>query len=774
MTLAGRAMELFHLGEGPPDQSNRFDAIGRDVPRVDGRAKVTGTATYAAEWPVEGLVHGAVVDSAVARGAIRSIDASAALAAPGVLAVVTHENAPRLANYPKLGAGFPLTGEGGLGEVRQPLQDPTIHYGGQSIAVVVAETAEQARHAADLVRVDYDVETPEVDMDHASWTTRPKEFSGGEPLQRGGASVEAALASAPVRLDREYENPVYHHNPIELLASIASWEKRDGADHLMLYDTTRSVDMLRDVVCHSFDLPESQVHIVSKFIGGAFGSKAWTFHNPLLVALAAKVVGRPLRLEWRRQQVYSIGGHRPAQRHRLRIGAEPDGRMRALHHWTRQHGSMVSGYTEYGSRMTKMMYAVPELGFTNELAHLNLPSPSVMRGPGFLTGGWALETALDELGCELDVDPIELRLRNHADIDPDSGLPFSNKHLRECYARGAERFGWDARPSSPGARRSGRDLIGYGMASAMHPAAQQEAAAEVMIHADGTASAWSATHELGNGSYTVFSQIAADGLALPIERVTFDLGDTDFPVAPPTHGSLTTATIGPAVLDAATDAIARLKAVANKDEASPLHGVAPDAITPSGGRLHLADNPAVGEDYAAILRRAGLTGVTGTAHAKPGLERMRYAFYSFGAAFAEVRVDSETGVVRVARLCGVYDCGRLINPRTARSQLVGGMIFGLGAALTEETVFDPVNGLPVIRNLADYHLPACADAPEITIEVLNIPDPHIGELGAHGVGEMGTNGVPPAIGNAIFNACGVRLRSLPYTLDKLIEARRHG
>ncbi len=384
---------------------------------------------------------------------------------------------------------------------------------------------------------------------------------------------------------------------------------------------------------------------------------------------------------------------------------------------------MVSGYTEYGSRMTKMMYAVPELGFTNELAHLNLPSPSVMRGPGFLTGGWALETALDELAHELGVDPIQLRLRNHADVDPDSGLPFSNKHLRDCYARGAERFGWDARPETPGARRVGRDLVGYGMSSAMHPAAQQEATAEVTIHADGSASARSATHELGNGSYTIFRQIAADGVALPVQRVSFDLGDTDFPAAPPTHGSLTTVTVGAAVLNAAADALARLKALASKDQASPLHGAKPAEIEASAGRLHLADNPSAGEDYAAILNRAGLTCVTGAADAKPGSERKRYAFYSFGAVFAEVRVDPETGVVRVARLCGVYDCGRLVNPRTARSQLLGGMIFGLGAALTEETVFDPVNGLPVIRNLADYHVPACADAPEITIEVLEHPRP---------------------------------------------------
>ena len=610
-------------------------------------------------------------------------------------------------------------------------------------------------------------------MDRAAWMTKPKEFSGGEALQRGGASVHAAYDAMPVRLQREYRNPVHHHNPIEILASIAHWTQRDGAEHLLLYDTTRSVDMLRDVFAHSFGMPAERIRIVSKFIGGAFGSKAWTFHNPLLVALAAKVVGRPLRVEWRRQQVFSVGGHRPGQRHELKIGAQPDGRMRSLHHWTRQHSSMVSGYTEYGSRMTKMMYDAPELGFANELAHLNLPSPSVMRGPGFLTGGWALETALDELACELGVDPIEVRRRNHAERDPDSGLPFSNKHLLECYDRGAARFGWDRRTAQPRAHRVGRELVGFGMSSVMHPAAQQDASAEVRIHADGTASARSATHELGNGAYTIFRQIAADGVALPLDRVTFDLGDTAFPQAPPTHGSLTTATVGPAVLNAARAAVEALKKIAVRDEASPLHRAKPAAIACADGRLQLADNALVGEDYASILRRAGLTCVVGTADAKPGLERRRWAFYSFGAVFAEIRVDEDTGVVRVARLCGAYDCGRLINPRTARSQIMGGMIFALGAALTEETVFDPVNALPVVRNLADYHVPSCADTPEIAIEVLNVPDPNIGELGAHGVGEMGTNGVAPAIGNAIFNATGIRLRSLPYTPDKLIEAR-HG
>ena len=770
MTTARFELADFHLGGAPGASEPRAGAVGKPLPRADGRAKVTGRATYAAEWPVAGLVHGAVVDSTIACGRITAIDASEALAAPGVLAVVTHENAPRLADYPKLGAGFPLTGEGGLGEVRQPLQDDVIHYGAQSIAVVVAETLEQASFAATLVRVSYEVQAPELDMGTAARVTKPEEFSGGEPLQKDPTPAAEAFARAEVTLMREYDNPVHHHNPIEILSTIACWSGEDGADQLTLYDTTRAIDMLRDVFAHSFEMDVERIHIVSKFIGGAFGSKAWTYHNPLLVALAAKVVARPLKVEWRRQQVFSIGGHRPAQHHRLEIGADREGRLASLHHWTRQHSSMISGYTEYGSRMTKMMYAAPALAFTNELAHLNLPSPNVMRGPGFLTGGWALETALDELAFELGVDPIDFRLRNHAEVDPDSGLPFSSKHLRECYAKGVERFGWSRRAREPGADRQGRNLVGCGMSSVMHPAAQQEASAEVVLKADGSAAARSATHELGNGAYTIFRQIAADAVALPAERVTFDLGDSRFPKAPPTHGSLTTATVGPAVLNAGRNAVEALKTLAVSQAGSPLFGAPIDRIEAKDGRLHLGAADLLSDGYQDILKRAGRDEVVGEGSIKPSPERERLAFYSFGAVFAEVRVDEATGVTRVTRLCGAYDCGRLINPATARSQLMGGMIFALGAALTEETVFDPNNGLPVVRNLADYHVPSAADTPHISIDVLGIPDENIGELGARGVGEMGTNGVAAAIGNAIFHATGKRLRALPYTPDKLIEA----
>ncbi len=748
-----------------------FMAVGRALPRVDGPEKVTGRATYAAEWPVANMAHGAVLDSAIARGSIREIDASAALASAGVIAVLTHENASRLAPYPRerLG-GQQLTGEGGLGEVRQPLQDGTIYYGAQSIGVVVAETLEQAHYAATLVEVSYDEEPPELDLETAANQTLPELFAGFEPLQKGGPEVQAALQAAPIRLTRDYETAINHHNPIELLASIAVWEERDGEDFLTLYDTTRGVDVVQSVCASAFDLPPANIRVISKFIGGAFGSKMWTVFNPVLVALAAKVARRPVKIERRRQQVYSVAAHRPAIKHRLDVGANRDGTIAALQHDSHTHGSKLSGYIEFGSRMTKMMYGIPQLGYTNRLSHLNLPTPGTMRGPGFLPGSFALESALDELAHELGLDPVELRLKNHTDTDAESGLAFSSKHLRECYARGQELFGWSDRQATPRGKRIGDSLIGYGMSSAMHPAARLGATARATIFADGRALVRTATHELGNGAYTIFGQIAADGLAMAVDRVRFDLGDTNFPAAPPTLGSLSTTTIGPAVFEAARGAVKALTEVAVRTPGSPLCGAEPAAVQACEGRLRLRDQPLVGEDYSEVLRRAELTQVAAGADEAPGEELEHFAFYSFGAVFAEVRVDEAIGTVRVARLCGVYDVGRLINPRTAHSQLMGGMILSLGATLMEEGMFDPNSGLPVVRNLADYHVPTFADTPEIVTETLGIPDPRIGVLGAHGVGEIGTNGVPAAIANAIFNATGKRIRRIPITPDHVLMA----
>lgn len=746
-----------------------FSAIGQALPRADGHLKVTGTATYTAEWQVPGLTYGAAVDSGIARGTIRHLDLEAARAAPGVLAIITAENAPRLQPMLDHGAGQQITGEGGLGEFRQPLQDNTIYYGGQSVALVVAGTPEQARYAASLVRVEYDEEVPELDPDTATRQLYPKIFAGTDTMQKPTEKAQAAIDAAPVQLTSQYETAICHHNPMELLATIARWEERDGTDHLHLYDTTRGVALLRDVCAHSFGLPPKNVHVVSHFLGGAFGSKAWTFFNPLLVAQAARVVGRPVKVEWRRQQMYSVAGQRPATKQTMRLGATSEGKLLGLIQESSSHSSPVSGFLEPNMRVPRMLYNT-EIGFTSRLSHLNLPSPCTMRGPGMIGGNWALECLMDELATELHLDPIELRLRNYADINPDTGQPFYNKHLRECYTRGRELFGWDQRPAAPRSRRVGNNLIGYGMATTTHPALQMAASAQVLLRADGSALVRTAAHELGNGAYTVLAQIAADGCGLPADQVRVELGDSDLPPAIPAFGSMTTSTVGPAVLGAARTAVLALKQLAAQDAASPLFGAEPADLEAQQGRLQRRDQPALGEAYGELLRRAGRTEITGDYHSQSGKELKQPDMFSFAAVFAEVRVDEATGVVRVARLCGVFDVGRLINPRTAHSQLMGGMLYSLGAALTEESLYDPHTGLPVVRNLADYHVPSCADTPQVVVETLNIPDPTIGELGGHGLGELGCNGVPAAITNAIFNATGKRLRRLPITPDQLLNA----
>ncbi len=418
--------------------------------------------------------------------------------------------------------------------------------------------------------------------------------------------------------------------------------------------------------------------------------------------------------------------------------------------------------------MTSMMYDVENLSISHDLRHLNLPTPLPMRGPGEMTGGWALECAMDELAYEVGRDPIDVRVENYAHVAPFSGLPFSSKHLRECCDRGRQIFGWEKRVAVPRSVQVGDSWVGLGFSCNMHPAMQSPATASASVYADGTAVVRSATHELGNGAWTVFRQIAADGLAMPLDRVDFILGDSSFPKAPITAGSQTTASVGPAVLAACRNAVEALKKIAHADPHSPFHKQPLVAIRAYGGAIYLESDPSVTRTYGEVLQDAGRESLQVLGESTLGKERKEFEFYSFGAVFAEVRVDIDTGIVRVPRIVGVYDVGRLINPKTAHSQLMGGAIFALGATLTEETLFDTHNGRAIVRNLADYHVPSCADTPEITIECLGIPDPHISELGAHGVGECGVNGVPAAISNAVFNATGKRVRQLPITLDRLL------
>ena len=754
--------------------------IGQPLARVDGRLKVTGRARFTAEHHLDGMVHGVVIGSAIARGRVVSVRTTEAEALPGVVVVITPASAPRLKALPEKVQGIQYAGEGGLIEMLLPMQDNCIHYAGQAVAMVIAESFEQATYAATLVRIVYEEESPELDLDTATRRSKPDSYCGMEPLQLSAGNPEKTFRNADVQFVGHYETPVHTHSAIETLATVAAWEKRDGADVLVIHDTTRVIKTANAVLAHCLDMPESNIHLRVKFLGGSYGSKAWMFGNVLLVASCAKAIGRPLKVEWSRQQMFELNGYRPATRQTMSIGALRDGKITSLHHDALSPTSAVSGYPEPVTGMTMVMYDIPNLAISQEIRHLNVPTPSPMRGVGVLAGGWALETAMDEMAHELGIDPVELRIRHDAKKGPLSGHPFSSRHLDRCFARGQELIGWERRRARPLQRREGQWATGLGVAASTLPAVLDQAAARATVWADGSAEVQSATHEIGNGAYTVFQQIAADALAIPFERVRFDLGDSTFPDAPITAGSRTTASVGAAVLDAGHKLIEDLKNLARHAKDGPLAGAAADDLIAVNGRIALNSDRSTGEGYGSILRRAGKDCLVADGAFTPASKKKfpisaltrQYEMHSFGAIFAEVRVDLDTGVIRVPRLVGVYDVGRVINPRTTCSQLRGAMIAGLGGALTEEGYFDPNNGRAVVRNLADYHIPSHADVPDITVETLDIPDPQMGQLGARGLGEIGTNNIPAAIGNAVFNATGKRLRSLPLTPDRVMEALR--
>ena len=697
-----------------------------------------------------------------------------------MIVVVTPASAPKLKPLPDKVQGIQYSGEGGLIEMLLPMQDDRIHYAGQAVAMVIAESFEQATYAATQVQISYEEGTCELDLDTATRRSKPDSYCGMEPLQLSTGNPAKAFEQAEVRIEREYETPAHFHSAIETLATVAEWQKRDGADVLLIHDTTRVIKTANAVLAHCLDMPKSDIHLRVKFLGGSYGSKAWMFGNVLLVASCARAIGRPLKVEWTRQQMFELNGYRPVTRQTMRIGTTQTAKITSLSHEAVSPTSAVSGYPEPVTGMTMMMYDVPNLAISQEIRHLNLPTPSPMRGVGVLAGGWALETAMDELAHELSMDPVELRMRHDAKKGPLSGHPFSSKHLDRCFARGRDLIGWERRRSYPANGHERRWATGLGVAASTLPAVQDQAAAQATLFVDGTAEVRSATHEIGNGAYTVFQQIAADALSLPIERVRFDLGDSTFPDAPITAGSRTTASVGAAVLDAGRKLLDKLKSLAHHANDGPLTGISVDEMVDVGGRLAHKTTLHMGEAYQSILRRAGKDRLVADGTFTPASKKKfsitaltkQYELHSFGAIFAEVRVDLDAGVVRVPRLVGVFDVGRVINPRTALSQLRGGMIAGLGGALTEEGYFDPNNGRAVVRNLADYHIPSCADVPDITVETLDIPDPHMGDLGARGLGEIGTNNVPAAIGNAVFNATGKRLRSLPLTPDRVMEALR--
>lgn len=737
---------------------NNKGIVGQPINRVDGRLKVTGGARFAAEYPLQNIAHAVLVSSTVANGRIKSFDLSEAEKVPGVLHIMTHENAPKLKPVPSNPA------EGDAAIRRVPLQSPIVYYSGQYIALIVAENLEQARRAAELVRVTYDEQPPAADMQSESGKAMPPKIRGGRKPEPARGNIESGLNAAEVRVEEIYRTPTEHHNPMEPHATIAVWE----GEKLTVYDATQYTYGVRATMAKTFGIPEENVRVICKFIGGAFGCKGTVWAHVGLAAGAARQVKRPVKLVTTRQQMFANVGHRAETEQRLTLGAKRDGRLTVITHEGNSHTSVYDEYVETFTSPTRMMYACDNFRAAQKLVPLNVGTPTYMRAPGETPGTFALESALDELSYKLDLDPIQLRLVNHADADPDTKLPWSTKLLKESYKLGAEQFGWSRRTPAPRSIRDGRYLIGMGMATAVYPVVHFPSSARVRIMQDGTAVAESSTHEMGTGAYTVLTQIAAETLGLPVERVRVDIGDTNLPRAFVSGGSATTMSVGSAIQGAARAALAKLIEMARADNRSPLYGTNADQIIAEEGRLTLSGDSSKGDTYKELLSRAGMKEIKASFDMQFNDKGKTHSSYSFGAHFAEVRVDSDFGEVRVTRFTGVFDIGRAMNMKTAKSQMIGGIVMGLGMALMEATVMDANFGRFVNQDLAEYHVPVNADVPAIDIHLLDSFDSHASPIGAKGAGEIGIVGVAAAIANAVYHATGVRVRELPITPDKLI------
>jgi xanthine dehydrogenase YagR molybdenum-binding subunit len=731
--------------------------IGKRVSRVDGRAKVTGAAKYAAEHGVPDLAHGYVVGSAIARGKIVSIDASAALALPGVLQVFTHENAPRLARSDKSyrdevsPPGSPF----------RPLHDAEIKFSGQPIALVVADSLELARYAASLVRIEYRRGSHATELEpRRRGTHAPGEFL--PPAPRGNANK--AFARAAVQIEAEYRVPVEHHNPMEPFATTVV---RDEDGRLTVYDKTQGARNVHGYLCNIFRCGRDELRVVSPFVGGAFGSGLRPQYQVFLAVLAARQLKRSVRVTLTRQQMFTLG-HRPMTWQRVALGAGTDGALEAVIHEAVAETSRYEDFSEAVVDWSGLLYRCENVRLDHRLAPLDLCTPLDMRAPGAAWGVYALECAMDELAVKLGVDPIELRLRNYADRDQNKDKPFSSKELRACYREGAARFGWARRSPEPGSMREGDTLVGWGMASGVWEASQRPASARAVLTADGRLTVSSATADIGTGTYTIMTQIAADVLGLPLDRVTFKLGDSALPDAPVEGGSFTASSVGSAVLAVCHKLRARLLQLARKVDGSPLAGAGPGDVTFADQAIRSRADPSRSVSFADALRRGGLDALEEEAPAERPPNQKRYARYTHSAVFAEVKIDAELGTLRVTRVVTAAAVGRVLNPKTAESQILGGIVWGIGMALEEESVIDQAFGRFMNHDLAGYHVPVNADVHSLEVIFVEERDEIVNVLGAKGLGEIGIVGVAAAVANAVFHATGRRVRDLPITLDKLL------
>jgi xanthine dehydrogenase YagR molybdenum-binding subunit len=744
-----------------PTASRKFDTVtmvGKPIGRLDGVAKVTGQAKYASEYPVSPRpLYGFIVQAAIAKGRIISLETEAAERAAGVRLVMTYLNAPKQAAFGPPAVANRIT------RARPVLADAEIRCFGEPVALVVAETFEEARAAADLVQVQYERAAAAcVLAEGLNEAYRPERVGPGFPADTAMGDFEGAFAAALVKIDATYENAYQNHNPLEPHAAIAQW----NGDRLTAYVSQQNLAAAKAALAATLQIEPGQVRLISRYIGGGFGSKLPLNAEIVLAALAAQMISTPVKVVQTRQQMFSVTGHRPEFRQRIRLGADRDSRLTAIAHEVWGQTARFEEFAEQTAAFTRSLYAGPNRLTRHRLVPLDLQHGETMRAPGEAPGLLAFEAAMDELAAALNMDPVELRLRNEPALDPELQIPFSTRRLVECLREGAERFDWDRRPKTPASRREGRYLIGFGMSAGIRPNKIAKSLAEVTLRPDGGVTARLDMTDPGTGSYTILTQVVADTLWVPMEAITIELGDSDLPATTGSGGSLGAGSSCSAIYNACVALKSVVAQAAVADGRSPLYLANVSDIVFREGRA-VAGN--LSEPLLDIASRSSPAGLSARGTIEPGDTYRRYSQHSYAAYFAEVQVDMDTAEIRVRRMLGVFDAGRILNAKTARSQLLGGMIWGLSAALHEEGVIDSRYGNFVNHDLAGYHVPANADTPQIEVIILEGVDNKSNPLGSKGVGELGICGSGAAIANAIYNATGIRIRSFPITLDKILR-----
>ncbi|HWG68508.1 MAG TPA: xanthine dehydrogenase family protein molybdopterin-binding subunit [Steroidobacteraceae bacterium] len=731
-----------------------MNSIGKPIDRLDGPLKVTGKARYAAEFTVPGLVHAVLVQSTIPAGAITGFDLKDAQDMPGVLAIVTPDKALKLG------------GPNGAQAVHGPLlQDRLVLFNGQHVAVVVADTLDRASAAAARVRVQYRRDEATVSMDSAlSEAYPPKHFrNGARPPDSTRGDPDRSFSSGSVKVDATYITPIEHHNPMEPHATIARWQD----DRLTVWTATQGISGAQSTLAAMFGIDRGKVRVICPYVGGGFGCKGNTWPPAILAAMASRLVARPVKLVLTRAQMFTSNGYRPRTIQKLKFAADSNGKLVSMRHdgFSMMSQPSLGEFSEPVALATEMLYACPNVAVTHRLVATNSGLPTYMRAPGKASGNFALESAMDELAVALKIDPVEFRLRNYADHDPHENKPFASKALRACYQQGAEAFGWSRRSVEPRSMRDGKVLIGWGMATSTYPTNRRAASARIRVNADGSVVVQSGTQDLGTGTYTVMTQVAADALGVPVSRVRFELGDSALPPAPISGGSSTVPSVSPAVLAACEAVRARIFEMALTDPRVGWSGRNAEGLLLRDGVVISPDRRI---SVAELLAHRDRPYVEAIVTAEPGEEKQRYSMHAFGAQFAEVRVDEDLGEIRVSRFVGAFDCGRVLNAKTARSQLIGGITYGIGMALLEETHVDGETGRIVNANIAEYLVPVNADVRDIRTIVVENNERVSNPLGAKGIGELPMVGVAAAIANAVYHATGIRVRKVPIRIEDVL------